>query len=353
MKVAYDFNIPINCGISTYNNELLDSLNTCQNKYVPYLIEDSIDSHWPFLYTIENYFYYSYELTNYLNNIGASIFHCTRNFPVPKNASCKIVTTIHDIIPLVLKNDYSKRMSEKIWYKINYNNSISKSDKIITISKFSRDEIIKFYPHCKNKIRVIYQGCSQDFGKNISGEVQKKVVNEYNLTKPYILTIGGAEPRKNVQSLIDAFNQSKIQSHDLVVIGNQWRDKILISRDKNVKIITNVTRMELISIYRSSSVFVFPSIYEGFGLPVLEAMSCGVPVIAHNGSSIVEIAGKSALLIDMNNINTCIIAIKKIISDRIFANELIESGLELVKEFQWSKTAKETVEIYDEVMSRM
>jgi glycosyltransferase involved in cell wall biosynthesis len=351
MIIAYDLNLEAKCGIATYNKELINNINLLQKKIDPYFLPKNEVRTWPLFYYIDNYLYLKRDLPKKLKEINASIFHCTTNIPIPFNSPCKVVTTIHDIIPLVMYDDYYISKIFSTWFKYNFNYVMNNSDIIITISKFSYSELIKYFPECAKKICVIYQGCNQDFGINFDHDIANSIIKKFGLTKPYILTMGGAEPRKNIQNLINAFECSDIKSHDLIIIGDQWRTlNLRLGDKKNVKTLTNLLDNELVAVYKLASVFVFPSIYEGFGLPVLEAMNCGIPVIAHNGSSIPEVTGTAALLVDMTNMEECVLKIKKLLNDNVLATELMYKGFERVKKFSWSTTANLTIDVYNNIV---
>ena len=223
------------------------------------------------------------------------------NYGIPVKKSCKTVVTIHDVIPLVL-NGYLKTFAEKSYYRAAIKLAVTRSDKIITDSCFSRDELIKHLSISSKKIEVVYLGCGEEFVP-IHDQARLNIVRDkFGLQRPFVMTIGGNEPRKNVRSLVEAFERiGDKYKLDLVVVGGNWRGIELspdIKDKRNIIFLGSVEQEELICLYNLAELFVFPTLYEGFGLPVLEAMSCGTPVLASNTSSIPEVTGDAANLFD-------------------------------------------------------
>lgn len=297
--------------------------------------------------------FYEYFIMKYdLEKIGCDIFHCTKNFGVPHSKKIKIVTTIHDIIPLVLRKDYSRSFTQFRFYKHYLQAAIINSDAIITISNFSFNQIVQLFPDAKSKMHIVMQGVSLN---HVNDNTKSNVfLEKYKISKPYILIMGGAEPRKNVQFIVNLFSESlKSSDYDVVLVGNRWCDReINIPNNIFFKyyVLNSLSDSELFEAYKYSTVFVYPSIYEGFGLPVLEAMACGTPVLAHNGSSIPEVAGNAAMLIDMRNPEECLRGLQKLLSDKDLRDHYIAAGRERVKSFSWEKTAAQTLDVYKSVL---
>lgn len=226
---------------------------------------------------------------------------------------------------------------------------------ILTISEFSKMEIIKLLKVPKEKIKVIYGGCDEKFNV-ISDEVGiNKVKNKYKLSQKFILNVGTLEPRKNITSLIAAFNELKkkqLIDHKLVLCGPKgWHYKDIFKKIKELKLENEIIFLGFIPeedlpfLYNVAQVFVYPSLYEGFGLPVLEAMSCGCPVITSNVSSLPEIVGNSAILVDSLNTEELEQAILKVIKNKDLRKDLIKKGIERSKMFSWEKAAEDAFAI--------
>ncbi len=240
-----------------------------------------------------------------MKRLGCDLFHCTRNFGIPHSSLIPTVTTIHDLIPLCLLHDYAPTYIHKKFFQINYEKSINSSNALISISNYTSDVLIRMYPECKKKLHCIYQGCDFFSFFKFPHNIAFNIMNSLGVSNDYILAIGGAEPRKNIRMLIDLYDaQPEKIPCDLVLLGGDWsRYKVPIpkTRRSSFHLLGHISDRELMAAYKAASVFVFPSIYEGFGLPVLEAMASGTPVIAHNGTSIPEVAGNAAMLVDMTD----------------------------------------------------
>lgn len=348
MLVGYDFNIPANCGIDRYNRELVKHLPKYARDFRPFFLDRNPTAERRASHVIKNFIHNRFFAGKELRIAGVDIFHCTKNFMLPMFNACKIVTTIHDIIPIAFKDAYSSSLSYKIWYRTNYASSIKRSCALITISKFSFMEILKIYPECKKKLNIIYQGCDPNFSNSLGIDEAQTIMSSYGIDTPYVLTIGGAEPRKNVQHFVDAFVAMPPQDYQLVIIGNDWRGQSLkISSGDPVRILTNLSQTALAAAYTAASVFVFPSLYEGFGIPVLEAMACGTPVVAHNGSAMPEVVGNAGVLVDMHDMVSCMSVVHRLIKESSYADDLREAGKERILLFPWEKTAQQTAEVYE------
>lgn len=353
MIVAFDNTSLINSGIYRYTDQLIRNLKNIDSNITIRTIGPREPANKRYSVALKNFLYNHFFLGKEIKTLGAQIYHCTKNFPVPSSPDIKSVATIHDIIPLALRKDYCRNLGEYAFYRLNFYNSLKQASAVISISTFTRDEIIKYYPNYKNKVHLIYQGCDPNFHQNMSGDQAQTMVNTLGVYRPYIFTMGGAEPRKNVQSLINLFcNSFMAKDIDLVVLGNKWRGRSLHIPSyckHRVHCFNSVSLHELIALYSASKLFVFPSLYEGFGLPILEAMACGTPVIAHNGTSIPEVAGNAAVLIDMRSSHDCTKAIKMVLESISMCDELIAGGKERVRLFPWEITAKETLALYKAV----
>lgn len=268
--------------------------------------------------------------------------------------TCKTVSTIHDLAEFYVSEKYSK--IQYLMRKIIVKGQAKKSDYILTVSQYSKNDIINRFDINANKITVTYNG------------VDKKILNKNsNLNElpkgikknRYLLYVGEIEKSKNVGIIIEAFNllTNNIKDELSVVIagrkGNDYSNLIELVNKYNlndkIKILDYVSDEELNSLYKNCNAFIFPSLFEGFGLPIIEAMASKVPVISSNSTCLPEVAGDAALLFNPNNNEELKIAIEKIILNENISNKLIEKGINRVKYFDWNKTARKTLEVYSKL----
>jgi len=233
--------------------------------------------------------------------------------------------------------------------------SIKKSDKIIAVSQSTKNDILKFYPEVKEeKIHVIYHGFDSElFQKEISEEKIKKILNNYKLkTKNYILYVGAIQPRKNLEVLIEDFNLLKKGNPEIKLVlagGKAWMWENIFEKaekspySKDIIITGTVPFEDITILYRNASLFVFPSLYEGFGIPVLEAFASGIPVICSRNSSLPEVGGEAVLYFDAEKPGDLTEKIKDVLENGDLRNDLINRESEQVKKFSWDKCAEETL----------
>jgi glycosyltransferase involved in cell wall biosynthesis len=293
------------------------------------------------------------DLCNWLQENEINIYHVPKNTGVPFFSPKPVVVTIHDVIPHVFPQKYLNNILERIYYEVAIRISIKRSEKIITISEFSKQELIKYYGVNPEKITITLLAYNRAFRKIHDTALLKPVREKYNLHEKYLLAIGGSEYRKNMQRLINVYQKHFSGAYKLVVIGGKWRDVDLPGKyasDKNIRFLTNIPEEDLIAIYNMAEVFVFPSFYEGFGIPVLEGMACGVPVVTSNVSSMPEVGGDAAIYFDPYNEEDMAEKISRVLDDETLRKTMIAKGLEKVKEYSWKKCAEETLQVYKEVL---
>ena len=260
--------------------------------------------------------------------------YAPRFSPVPTAVSVMDLSYIH--FPHLFKTSDLYQLRNWTAY------SVKKATIIFTISQASKDDIIKTYNVAENKVIVTYPGI-----KKLSNMSQP--TSKLNIEGDYILFVGTLQPRKNIVRLIEAF--SKLDSTTkLVIVGKKgWLYEEILQAPKKfgvgkkVKFLDFVADEDLPSIYKRALCFVLPSLYEGFGLPVLEAMKYGCPVITSNISSLPEAGGDAALYVDPLNVEDIAEKIDELIKDKALREKLIKKGYEQVKKFSWEKTAKETL----------
>ena len=283
------------------------------------------------------------------------LFWTPGTFPLP--IRCKIVGTVHDLTTIIYPEFHKRnviRHHDKIFHYFK-----KKASLIIAVSENTKIDVMKYLNVPEKKIRVIYHGVEKEFQKIDDGEYLKHRLRGIGIDYPYIFYLGTLEPRKNVERLIEAFIQLKKRNQineKLVISGIKgWGhqsifDKVASSGIEKEIIFTGFVPNEFLPfLYNGASAFVYPSLYEGFGLPVLEAMACGVPVVTSNVSSLPEVAGDAAILLNPYSVDELADGIWRILSDEDLRNSCITKGIERAKSFTWERCAMETLKAFNEV----
>lgn len=262
---------------------------------------------------------------------------------VEKNT--KVVLTVHDLSPLVLPEYYS--LKSRIWHwMINIPKLIKRADTIVAVSDFTKTSLIEKLQVPANKIIVAPLGVDHDnFKPNLPIDALRDVRNRYNLPGDFVLFIGTVEPRKNIARLVAAFEKIESPLH-LVIAGKLgWKYAAILQQIENspkrrfIKLIGYVPESDKPHLLKLARVFAWPSLYEGFGLPILEAMAIGTPVLTSHVSSLPEVASDSALLVNPYNIDDIAQGITILHSDAIIRQKYIAKGITRSQEFSWEKCA--------------
>ena len=298
------------------------------------------------------FFYRHWFIPLILRLYKLDIYHNPANI-IPFFYFRKSVITIHDLALYKNKDWFSDRhfFNERILIPF----SIYKAKKIIAVSQNTKDDLVNMFKVKKEKIEVIYEGV-EDYTHFTIDEA--KLRPEVKCSDPYFLFIGTLEPRKNLVRLIEAFylflKESENKNYKLLLAGKKgWKDEQIFKAinnnnlQKSVIYLGYVNLQEKIYLLKNALGFVFPSLYEGFGLPILEAMNLGVPIITSNISSIPEIVIDNALLIDPYDINSIRDGLVKISSDEKLRQDLISKGKGIAQNFTWSECAKKTLALYE------
>lgn len=292
-----------------------------------------------------------YPIDNIINEVD--IFHSSDWLQPPiLSPSTKKVTTIHDMIPYLFTSSVHAKIVVNQKRRLNL---VKKQvDLIIADSQTTKEDIVKFLQIDPTKIRVVYLAASNEF-KPQDEQVIDEVLAKYKIKKPYLLSVGTFEPRKNIQKLLDVFTDIvvKIPQLHLVLTGKHgWGSGYHHSGD-NITWTGYVSQEDLVALYAGCRVFVYPSLYEGFGLPILEAMACGAPVITSNTSSMVEIAKDAAILVDPRSDKQLTKSIEFVMSLNLENyQKMVRASISRARQYSWTKTAKETLKVYEELGRR-
>ncbi|WP_447973265.1 glycosyltransferase family 4 protein [Nitrospira sp. Kam-Ns4a] len=265
----------------------------------------------------------------------------------------KFVVTVHDVKPLLFGELSRSRSLGGLVERWLVGDRWAQMDHILTDSACSKQDLMERVGLPGDRITVVYPGVDLERFRPVSPQTSPSA------SRPYVLCVAGADPTKNVEMLIEAFARlpkGLRDLHDLVLTGDFRRRPDVRERVSRAGIAGQtrltgvVSEPRLIELYQRATVFVFPSRYEGFGFPVLEAMACGCPVISSNASSLPEVAGDAALLVDPSDTEGFAKAIERVLSDPALRRDLRERGLGRAAQFTWDRTARETVAVYRRVI---
>ncbi len=264
-----------------------------------------------------------------------------------------VITVIHDISFKVNPKWFSLR--DRIVLNTGVGRAVDISKKIVTLSKFSKNEIIKYYSVDEEKVEYIYLAPPVDFSNNI--DCNDGIINPL-MKKSFILVVGGNNPRKNLERIIESYNIIKDKIKEiLIVTGNvdvYYVDKVRELGIKDRVVFTGYVENDVLRcLYRNAKMLLYPSLYEGFGLPIVEAMVMGTPVITSNIGSMAEISHNAALLVNPYNKESIADGILKLINDNTKREELIRKGYERVSKLSWEKAARETYKVFNEVLNNL
>lgn len=293
----------------------------------------------------------SYLLPGKLYSDKINLYHGLSN-EIPfgiHNYKINSVVTIHDLIFLRYPEWYKK--TDRFIYKSKTLYSCRKSKRIIAISNQTKADIIEYYHIHPDKVDVVYQGCDPKFYQETNLSEKKEILKKYNLSSGYLLYVGTVEKRKNLLNIVKALHTGRIPG-TLVVIGRQTRyadevKKYIFSHQlKNIRFLENVPNQDLSSLYQMASLFLYPSVYEGFGIPILEALYSRIPVITSSGGCFREAGGENSYYIDPGNIEQISDAIKKVLEDTELRKVMITKGYDHALRFNDRNIAQNIMNVY-------
>jgi glycosyltransferase involved in cell wall biosynthesis len=282
------------------------------------------------------------------------LFHAT-HYVLPPLLASQAVVTIHDIIHVLYPQFLPSRRAH-FYARFMIRRALERADRIITVSYNSKRDLIEYFRVPPARVEVIYNGVSPLFHPDISPEERLRVGRKYGLPSPYLLFLGGEKPHKNVQNVLRAFGQARRKHeipHGLVLAGampkNRARlDALIAALDltQQVRETGIVEEADLPGLYAGADAFLYPTLYEGFGLPVVEAMACGTPVLTSATSALQEIAGGYAYLVDPMDVEAIAGGILVLTTDAKVREDFRELGKKRALDFNWAKAAERTLEVY-------
>ncbi len=308
-----------------------------------------------------------------LKNSPDVLFIPAHTLPVIRRPQQKTIVTIHDLGAEYLPQYH--QFPQKLYLNRSTEYAVKHATKLIAVSQATKENLIAQLHANPEKISVIYEGYDADHFRPQNKEAMQAVQDKHGLTKPYFLFVGTIQPRKNLERLIEAFaymvhhyleneevtkdysvNMRELRNIELVLAGKKgWLSDAIYQAPKKygvtgrVKFLDYVSHSDMPGLYAGALTFVFPSLYEGFGLPVLEAMACGVPVLTSNTSSLPEVGGQVAFYADPYSVDDLAGKLYMLLSQEKLRHKAKSGGIEHAKQFSWQKCAVETLKVLQSI----
>src|SRR5216683_3869089 len=302
-----------------------------------------------------------------VSRLGCDLVHVPHLFWLPRHLPCPYVLTVHDM----LEHMYRARSGSGIKRSLHFNLTrrvVQKASRIFAVSCFTKTEVEKLFGINPNKIEVVYNAIDHRFLSGHASDADRQFLAErYQIAYPFLLYAGRISPHKNLVRIIEAFSalKAELEKHDLypdlklIIIGDELskhpdlrRTVIRGGVHNDVRFLGFVPIEVLRIFYDAAKVFVFPSLYEGFGLPPLEAMAHGTPVVTSNTSSLPEVVGNAAVLVNPENVFEIMRALHRVLVDQPLRDKLKVRGYEQAKRFSWDASARQILRVYHEVADR-
>lgn len=300
-------------------------------------------------------FWRSWGIINSIKKNDIEIYHGLSNelpFSI-KRANVKSVVTIHDLIFIKYPKFYPA--IDRFIYNIKAKYACKVADKIIAVSECTKKDIIKHYKIPASNIEVVYQGCASVFKEKVRDEQKSRIRNKYNLPDEFLLSVGSIEERKNILLIVKALKL--IPNIHFVAIGKQRKyaqEVFKYAKEHNLSdrlhIISDVPFEDLPVIMQSATVFIYPSLYEGFGIPIIEALHSGIPVIGATGSCLEEAGGPHSIYVNPHNEEELAHEVNQLLKDEDKRKTMVEKGLEYVQRFSDEACTKDMIEVYNKLL---
>ena len=367
MRIGIDARFSLSGGIDRYIFELIHHLASidCKNSYYVYVspkeyIRKFRVKNTNFSFTPLNEAKYHvkapYTLARMINQDNIDVFHALSYWMIPLFSKCPLAITAHDTL---VKDRITHTLRGRIYGMIINTLALSKAAKIIAVSEFTKSQLSHYFPRNKDKMVVIHHGVAQDFCKKSETEVNY-VLKKYHLKRDYLLYVGNLKSNKNIPNLLIGYsllNPELKKQNPLLVVGS--------SPDKNIHDLLKTSSLNidediffidyiadtttLAAIYNGAKALVMPSIMEYFGLPIIEAMACGIPVVSSNTSCLPEIAGNAAIYFDPLSINEIRLSLEKILLDDDLYDMLKLRAQKNITRFSWRKAARDVLRLYEDL----
>ncbi len=381
LRIVLDARRIADFGIGTYIRNLVRSLAKIDssNQYTLVIptpevpeFKDLPSNFQTSLYKGKNTGYVQFGYTIFLRNLPADLFHIPLN-AVPLWMPKPYLVTIHDMSTLLFANHHSGYRSNLRHFYLR--RGLLRADRVMTVSSATRRDVESVLGIPASRIRVVYNAPDPIFCQSSTASVGdqnesaqspeiRRVIDRYRIHHPFLLYVGRTNPQKNIPRLVEAFAvlRGELQDHPrfnnlrLIIIGDEiarhpaLRHAVIHSRVEDaVRFLGFVPIETLRAFYQAASAFVFPSLYEGFGLPPLEAMACGTPVVCSSVSSLPEVVGDAAVIVNPENVFDIARGMREVLLDDALRSRLISQGIRKAREFSWERTAAEVLHAYQEI----
>lgn len=299
----------------------------------------------------------SFFISEEIKKLDLDIFHgLSHELPSGiEKSGVKSIVTIHDLIFLRYPNFFPWVDRQVYLKKVKY--ACEYSDIIIAICEQTKEDLVNFLGVNPKKIRVVYQSCNPRYYTPMDEEKVTKVLHKYDITNKFILNVGALEPRKNTMNLVKAYSKlKKAINFDLIIVGDggDYKKELLglitsLGLEGRVRVLSDVSSSDLPVFYQASSLFCYPSLFEGFGIPIIEALFSKTPVITSKGSCFPEAGGPNSIYIDPEDPDDIALQIEKVLTDEDLKYSMIENGRNFVEKFHRSNTTADLMKVYREL----
>ncbi|MEJ7693666.1 glycosyltransferase family 1 protein [Daejeonella sp.] len=351
-------------GLGNYSRYIIQLLAKFypENHYTIYALKppsqdltiSGIEYQYPKVKWVKSY-WRSYGVVKDLVKQKIDLFHGLSN-EIPhglKKAGIPSVVTIHDLIFIRYPQYYS--FIDRIIYKLKFLHAALHADKVIAISQQTKQDLVEYFGINEDRIKVIYQNCDPIFRQTISQTARNTVAKKHSLPRKYLLNVGTIEERKNLMLIVKAL--TKIEAVHLVVVGKETgyikKVKDFIAEHnltERVHFLKNVAHADLPAVYQQAELFIYPSRFEGFGIPIIEALHSGVPVIAATGSCLEEAGGPGSIYVDPDDATDLAKQISDILENSEKRTDMINAGREYLEKFEDKKIADQMLHFYQNVL---
>jgi glycosyltransferase involved in cell wall biosynthesis len=373
MRIGFDAKRAVqnNTGLGNYSRYIIDILSKyySDNEYILFAPKELENSRLQTIISRENIsfvypsgiskpfssFWRTYGIKKDIRKQEIEVFHGLSNeLPVGiENLGIKTIVTVHDLIFLRYPEYY--KPVDRMIYRRKFERACKKADKIIAVSECTKRDIVTFFGIPETKIEVVYQGCHPDFRKKVSATTKTTVGHKYNLPSRFVLYVGSIEARKNLLLIVKALKHIPTDIH-LVAIGKSTSYQSEVAKyaleagtKSRLHILNNVPFGDLPAIYQSASLFVYPSFFEGFGIPIIEALSSEIPVIAATGSCLEEAGGADSVYINPDDDIEPAEKIMEILTDESLKKKMIAAGKIHMERFDEKRIAEQLIHIYQSI----